>query len=250
MPTPKAQDFTRPFMMIDNEAVAREIAAVLDLVAKTTAENKQTLETEIQAIKQALDIVKTEVKGENSQAVQDIKALVEKRLNAALASVEVRLAKMETDQQSTMNYMRDKANQLKDGEDADEEAMMNDLKTYIETHMPTLPVIKDYTDEIEALKKQIEALEKRPLGKAGGGVSDLAVKYSIGRLAQKETPSGDIDGANTTYTVKNQIHAVISFVINGEHITDDLYTVAGNTIEFDTALDASLSGTSFRIVYV
>ena len=64
-----------------------------------------------------------------------------------------------------------------------------------------------------------------------------------------ETPSGDIDGSNTTYTVANSITTVINFAINGQYIHPQQYTTSGTTITMLSPLDASLSGTPFTIVY-
>lgn len=65
-----------------------------------------------------------------------------------------------------------------------------------------------------------------------------------------ETPSGLINGSNTTYTTAHTITNVYSFAINGQflHPTTD-YTFSGTTITMATALPASLSGTPFTITY-
>lgn len=71
-----------------------------------------------------------------------------------------------------------------------------------------------------------------------------------------ETPSGLINGSNTTYTVAHSITSIFSFAINGQFLhpqdisagTGD-YTFSGNTITFLTALPSQLSGTAFTICY-
>jgi len=111
--------------------------------------------------------------------------------------------------------------------------------------------LKPFVDE--AMKKINNALQNLPRGGTrfgGGAIGDAHIKQSIGRLIKTETPTGDINGVNITYTVSDTIHAVFELVINGEPITDDEYTVGANTITMDTALPAELSGTSFRIKYV
>lgn len=65
----------------------------------------------------------------------------------------------------------------------------------------------------------------------------------------QETPSGLINGSNTTYTVLNSITTVLNFAINGQYIHRSEYTAVGTTITFVTAIDSSLSGTNFDIVY-
>ena len=64
-----------------------------------------------------------------------------------------------------------------------------------------------------------------------------------------ETPSGLINGSNTSYTTVNTINNIFGFWINGEYIDSSQFTVSTNTITFGTALPASLSGTAFEIKY-
>lgn len=159
--------------------------------------------------------------------------------------------------QGMMNMIYDKISVLRDGKDADEEAMMGKLMAAI-PEIPEFKIPQEIPQALEDIKKEHEQLRKeleevrtaRRFAGGTGAVTDGHVKFSIGRLVKKETPSGAINGVNTSYTVSQQIHAVLSFAINGQAITDDEYTVAGNTITMDSAIDASLSGTSFRVTYV
>ncbi len=64
-----------------------------------------------------------------------------------------------------------------------------------------------------------------------------------------ETPAGAVNGINTVYTVLHSINTVVNFAINGQYIHPSAYSVSGSTITFVTALDASLSGLLFTIVY-
>lgn len=64
-----------------------------------------------------------------------------------------------------------------------------------------------------------------------------------------ETPTGAINGSNKAYTTVHTINSIFSFAINGQYIHPSEYTLSTNTITFVTALDASLSGTSFTVVY-
>lgn len=65
-----------------------------------------------------------------------------------------------------------------------------------------------------------------------------------------ETPTGAIDGVNTTYTTVHTINSIFSFAINGQylHPTAD-YTTSGSTITMTSPLPAGLSGKPFTIVY-
>lgn len=64
-----------------------------------------------------------------------------------------------------------------------------------------------------------------------------------------ETPSGLINGSNTSYTVLHTINNIFSFAINGQYIHPSDYSTSGDTITFGTALPSSLSGLPFTIVY-
>ena len=107
-------------------------------------------------------------------------------------------------------------------------------------------------EAIEDLRKELEELRKmRVRGMlSGGGTSAIGVAAAIGNSIKKETPSGAINGSNTTYTVSKPINAVFSFAINGMVIHDSEYTIAGRTISMITAISSDFSGTTFRITYV
>lgn len=64
-----------------------------------------------------------------------------------------------------------------------------------------------------------------------------------------ETPTGLINGSNKIYTTAHAITTIFNFSINGQYIHPADYSVVGSTITFVTALDASLSGLAFTIIY-
>ena len=104
--------------------------------------------------------------------------------------------------------------------------------------------IQDMPDEfadIPGLVKFLKAGGFRGGGSSGTGT--VAIVYT-------ETPTGLINGSNVTYTTAHIITNVYSFAINGQYlhpISD--YTLSGVTITMVTALDASLSGKPFTIIY-
>lgn len=65
-----------------------------------------------------------------------------------------------------------------------------------------------------------------------------------------ETPSGAIDGSNTTYTTLNDITTIIGIQLNGESIQPEEYTISGNSFTMLTPIPAPFSGDNFTIVYV
>jgi hypothetical protein len=76
----------------------------------------------------------------------------------------------------------------------------------------------------------------------GGGINSASI-YT-------ETPTGLIDGLNTSYTTAHTIARVIVFSINGQYIHPNEYSASGMSITMITPIDASLSGKEFTIIYV
>jgi hypothetical protein len=64
-----------------------------------------------------------------------------------------------------------------------------------------------------------------------------------------EVPSGLINSSNKNYTTLHTIKNVIGLFINGEFIHPTEYTLSGAGFIMTTALDSSLSGTGFTILY-
>lgn len=81
------------------------------------------------------------------------------------------------------------------------------------------------------------------------GQKVISSSGGAGATFYTETPIGDINGINTVYTVANSITTIVAFSLNGQFIHPSEYSVAGTTITFVTAPDASLSGLPFTIVY-
>ena len=105
--------------------------------------------------------------------------------------------------------------------------------------------------KVEKLEKDIEELKKRPVGRAGGGVSAIGVAQAFKWIAKTEEPVGLINGSNTTYTVSSTIWWVAGFTLNGEQIAElPNFTYSGKTITFASALPAAYSGKDFEIKYI
>jgi len=83
----------------------------------------------------------------------------------------------------------------------------------------------------------------------GGGAVSIQVNSGGVGTIYTETPSGAIDGSNTSYTTAHTITTIFSFAINGQFIHPSDYSISGSTITFGTPLDASLSGLPFTIIY-
>ncbi len=125
------------------------------------------------------------------------------------------------------------------------------LGDIIATSLENLP--EDEKLKVEAIKgltELLDELKSRPVKVGGGGTSDLGVTMSLSRIIRTETPTGNINGVNKTYTVSTTINAILSFSINGMVISDNEYTYSGSTITFTTAIPADLTGTNFRIKFI
>ncbi|HEC64301.1 MAG TPA: hypothetical protein ENI23_03305 [bacterium] len=168
-----------------------------------------------------------------------------KDVSNTIAQIEAKRDGFHKEMSGSLNFLRDKVRSLRDGKDADEDKIVE--KVLAQVPEPEIFQMGD----IGGLEKRLKELEDRPLGgKGGGGTSAIGVRWALGRINNTETPSGLINGSNTTYTVLNEIHTVFSFGINGMVIHSDEYTISSRTIEFGTALPAALSGKSFEIIYV
>lgn len=117
-----------------------------------------------------------------------------------------------------------------------------------DTGSPDNAIVKNFETKFENLQKEIDELRKT---RGGGGTSAIGVASTFKYIAHTEQPVGVIDGANTTYTVKNTIWWVAGFTLNGEQIAQiPNFTVAGRTITFSSALPAVYSGKDFEIKYI
>lgn len=105
-------------------------------------------------------------------------------------------------------------------------------------------------ERVEGLDEELKRLEK--IGESrGGGVSNLRIQQAFKYILKTEQPSGLINGVNTTYTVSQDIFAVLGFSLNGETIAQlPNYTIRGRQVVFSTALPAAYSGKDFEIKYI
>lgn len=221
----------------------RDFLNAFEQAVKILVDTKKRHEMELSLIKDTFDSLLKKADELRSNDSKDLKgqfADFEKRL---MGKIETRLAQIKDGEDGD------------DGEDADEEAI---IEAVLKRVVIPKPEDKELSvDDIEGLREELDKLKptmvQRARGLFGGtvgGYSDNHVKFALGRLVQTETPSGDIDSVNKEYTVKNHIHTVLEFGINGMVIHDNEYTIAGNKITFTTAIPAGLSGLTFRIRYL
>lgn len=139
-------------------------------------------------------------------------------------------------------------------DDEELEAKIEDLKTIIDSL--EIPKEFDATElqrQVEENTEKIAELEKRPIGRVGGQITDRALQMAMGRIVKQETPTGTINGVNDTFVVNGTINAVLSFELGSRVVSLGSYSLTGskrNTIVFDSAIASNYSDDSFVITYV
>lgn len=238
----------RLFSLMEEDSLTKEdfVKAFADVVKLVKKVESQLL-TRATELTEMIKKAESKLGDDNKSDLASVRKEVNKALEKALA-----------EQANSLNFIRDKVRKITDGKDGsdgldgkdgeDGKDGSPDTPDQIANKLESLPERKKL--KISAIKGLEERLDKKVFGRGGGGITDIGVKAALGRMLTPETPSGAINGTNKAYTVSNTISNVIAFAINGQTIHPSEYTTSGKTITFTTALDASLSGTSFTIVYV
>ena len=176
-----------------------------------------------------------------------------KRMSRQMSEMQSENLKALKEQHEGMKFIYDKVQTMKSGEkgkDADEEKI-------VEKVLEKLPK-KDFdfeslkTEIKDTLKNEIENIRKVLQNiPRGGGTSAIGVAQTFKWIAHTEQPTGDINGVNTAYTVKNNIWWIAGFTLNGEQIAQlPNFTYTGRTITFTSAIPAAYSGKDFEIKYI
>jgi BMFP domain-containing protein YqiC len=215
------------------------------------------------AVKKARDDMQKQAEGNRNDLTTDFTSKLDKALND-IDAIKNELQKdnqntrdfSASDKRTVMRHIEQKLGELVIPPEFDDTALRSEIQAVKDAipELPQMPEEFDATDIVEVIQeheKEIEELKKRPMGTIGGGVTDMRIRQAFKTILNTEAPVGDIDGANTTYTVNNSIFAVVDFSLNGEVIPElPNYTFAGNTITFTTALPAAYSGKDFEIKYI
>lgn len=252
----------------EKQAFLQDIINVIaQLKSATSSINKDTKDT--------LNLIVKQVNVEHDRILKEVKTTTQNSESSLTAQIRQALSdcKAMCDEIKAMDLQDGEDGQ--DGEDADEELIIEEvLKKIPKQELDA----KELVDKINNGSELIDASKIKNLPQpvinhiSHGAVGQVETKLKAGSNVTittdvtgakvinstggstatfyTETPSGLIDGANKTYTVANSITMVMVFAINGQflHPTTD-YTVSGTTITMVNALDSSLSGTGFTIVY-
>lgn len=238
--------------LVSTKKNAEELVKAVEKIVEFSKETRLLAQNLPSILEKALKNVEGINKKQLEQSVKDIKTTVEARLTNAISGSETKIEKALSELTNTINFVHDKVSKLTNGEDglpgvdADEETVAQKVTDILKPEI---------TKSSEKLQKEIDLLKeefsKRPTPTARGGVSALGVRQAFKYIAHTEAPSGNIDGNNTTYKVKNEIFWIAGFTLNGEQIAElPNFTYAGKTITFGTALPAAYSGKDFECKYI
>lgn len=250
---PKPRNIGDMFIKTLNEAISREeVAALFERLTKALKEYKDELSQNAAQNKDNLASDAAALRQEVQKITDDLMAAVAE--NKEITRSEARTLKRYIDQE--VNRAISLIPELPD---------LTPLQTdyinrisEVEKRIPALPEQRDYSTEISATKEELLAEIKKlrdelaaiPRGTVGG-VSNLRIQQAFKYILKTEAPVGDIDGANTSYTVSQPIFAVLAMSLNGETIAQlPNYTISGRTITFSSALPAAYSGKDFEIKYI
>jgi len=240
---------------LGSEMITKEdFVHAFEQVAKAVEIVRLNLTQKFEQLQSKIDDKAEELESKNSASLSRLEEGVDKKTSKIKQDVEKKLQEIDV-----------RMSQVKDGEDADESSILEAVVAQLPEHREAL---LDGPDEIRnklelltdserlnmnaimGLKEELEELRRiRSRAVGGGGTSAIGVQAALGRIIYTETPAGDIDSVNVTYTVNNDIHAIFSLGINGQMIHSGEYTYAGRTLTFTTALPSDLSGTTFEITY-
>lgn len=248
----------RLLAFMEEGAITKEdFLKAFETVAKTVGEEKKKLADLAERLTEAVTNAERSLNEKTDAYASSVK-------QELVTSLTEELSKSSTSLAQLVARVEEKLASVRDGIDADEERVINEVLSRIKLPEYRAPIMDgpeeiatklDLLDEenqlaaIKALKAEIEELKKRPV--RSGGTSAMGVAQAMKYVVKRQTPTGTIDGVNATFTVSSAPYAVLSIVINGEFIPlSGNYTIAGKTITFSSAIPASYSGKDFEIVYV
>lgn len=201
-------------------------------IAENTAKNKGDIDSTKSELESRLSTVENTLRN----LVLETKAISDTELDTKLNMLRVDIEYVES--------------LIKDYDDTELRKMIDEVKKLI-PKMPKEFDASEILSKLEELEKKIEELEKRPVGRTGGGVTDMRIRQAFKNILLTEAPVGAIDGVNATYTLSQPIFAILSMSINGETIAElPNYTISNRSFTFSTALPAAYSGKDWEVKYI
>lgn len=225
---------------VTQEEFLKSFQSVIDLVLKM---EKAVLEKN------------TNASNELKQLFTDFKSNLETSTDQELANISTRLKdfsdRLLKDQEAGMNLMRDKLRSIKDGKNADETKIVNDVLAKIPTPEK---VVLDTPQEvrnkleilngderlnisaIDGLQELLDELKSRPVKVGGVG----GFNYSAMDIHILDNIIPVNSGDNITFTIPQAPNPISSFKLyrsRARQILTEDYTLSGNILTLTTALD-------------
>ena len=219
------------------------VSELLDHVKEIKEKNIKDLESMGTGLNQASDTLKNATQADFNALKGEINTLIESSLNNSNTTIEGKLAEL-----------AQKMSEIKNGEDADEDVIVEKVLDKIE--IPTaddlkkdIPVLGDeIRNSLELLNDDerldvsaIKGIEKL-LEKWGKKLHEERLRFVGGtprpQFIDSETPVGTVNGTNKDFTINNFPSPATSLKIfvNGQRMTlTEDYTLDGKTISFVTA---------------
>jgi hypothetical protein len=167
------------------------------------------------------------------------------------------MAKIEKQNENEMNFIKDKVSGLKDGQDANEQRVIQKATEEVLAKIPPNKELQPETgqsivnkvallpegerwliEDVKDLRKELDEVKKRPIGTFGGGGGGFSVGAMNFHIIDDETPSEVPNGVITDFTLANTPSPSSSLKVyqDGQRmkLTTD-YTLSGRTVSFVTA---------------
>jgi len=243
------EEFTKSFQNL--------VSVVLKTEKEISDKNNKAISDLIKLFEKLKDNLTSSTNSEIAKTIQQLKGLADKTFK---------------EQQDGLNFIKDKVGSLKDGKDADDKVIVKNVLSQMpkielkaETLRDKLENLRgDERIDISAIRGLEEKLKKRDTGASGltifGGSRPLQIQES-GTVKEKtarfinftgasvsrsadgvvtvavasnvETPTGAVDGANTTYTV---LHTPKYITLDGQMLYEGYgYSLSGLTVTTDIA---------------
>jgi len=211
----------------------KEVMAVVVAMKKRNEEEMRQMEAmHEKMIESAMQEIKRKMVNMCEPMMKEMYAEHEemmKRMNTHMSEMQSENVKAHKEQQEGMSFIYDKVRTMKsgaDGKDADEEKIVKDVLARIPEQKVNVSDIEELEEKLAEVKKMVENTRQIRFG--GARIRDMWIV---------ETPSGTIDGSNTSFTIStNAIPDSETIVADGVPMrkTRD-YTLAGKTLTMNVA---------------
>lgn len=243
--------------MADDGLTKEEFLESFEIVIKLVKDLQTTNEQEFELMNEALDTLSENIKSESKSDLAEVRAICAEMMSKIKREQDAKLKSLKDGKQGPKGDRGEPGKDGKEGKKGKDGKDGRDGKdgeagTTVRVGWGAHPL------QVQGLGVVVDK-NTRVINFAGSGLASVVrsksgvvtVTLQAGASSfYTETPSGLINGSNTTYTVVHDITTVFNLAINGQYLHPNVdYTVSGDTITMVTALDASLSGLPFTITY-